>query len=523
MTYRHPKMKNKLSGFWILTLSLALFTLLIHLFTCTNYELHRDELLYMALGRHLSFGYMSTPPLMGFLGFLLQHLFGYSGPAIKLLPALSGTFSVIVIALMVRELGGKNFAVAIACSAFILSPAFLRSDNQFMPVPFDEFFWLALAYLALLLVNTQNEKLWIAIGALTAIAFLNKYSIVFFAGALFISLLLSPHRTLLRSKYLVYGLVLAFIIASPNLYWQAQHHFPVITHMGELRRTQLVNENPFTFTMGQLLMNMPGLFIWLTGLLCLLFLKTERKFRFIAISYVIAMAFLMAGKGKAYYALGAYPMLFAAGGYTLEKYFIGKLTWLKYLFIANALLVGVLIMPLSLPVLPLEKMVAYCKLSSQFIGSWPTRWEDGKNHLIPQDYADETGWIQLSDLVVSAYQSLDSAGQKSCMIYTNDYGQASAIQYYGKQKGLPDPVSMSDAFLFWAPDSTDKTTLIYVGRNPGKLDTLFNTYALFGILRNKYFREDGLQVFVCQNPKPYWKTYYTGNVRELKKEIAINQ
>jgi len=229
----------------------------------------------------------------------------------------------------------------------------------------------------------------------------------------------------------------------------------------------------------------------------------------------------MLGKGKAYYALGAYPMLFAAGGYVLEKYFTGKLAWLSYLFMANVFVVGIFIMPLSLPVLPIEKMVGYCKLASNFIGNWPTRWEDGKNHLLPQDYADETGWQQLSAIVVSAYQSLDSAGQKNCMIYANDYGEAGAIQYYGKQKGLPDPVSMSDAFLFWAPDSTDKTTLIFIGRNPGKLDSLYNNYRLFGTVNNPYFRENGLNVYVCQNPKPYWQTYYRANVKELKDELNI--
>jgi hypothetical protein len=512
-------MKNANKGFWLLTISLSLFTLLIHLFTCTNYELHRDELLYMAMGRHLSFGFMSTPPLMGFLAFLIQHFFGYSELAIKLLPALSGMASVVIIALIVKELGGKNFAVFAGCLAFILSPAFLRSDSMFMPVPFDEFFWLLLAYLVVKLVSTGNEKLRIAIGLTTGIAFLNKYSIIFFAVALFLSLLLSPHRKLLWSKYLAYAILVALIITAPNLLWQAQHHFPVISHMGELRRTQLVNENPVTFTMGQILMNMPGIFIWLTGLTGLLFLKRERKFQFIALSYVFAMIFLMLGKGKAYYALGAYPMLFAAGGYMMEKYFTGRLVWLSYAFMVNALVIGILILPLSLPVLPIEKMEGYCKLASKYIGDWPTRWEDGKNHRIPQDYADQTGWKQLAGLVVSAYNTLDTNEQKHCLIYARDYGQTGAIQYYGKQHGLPDPVSFSDAFLFWAPDSVDNICMIAIGRDPGKLDSPYNNWHLAATVDDQYFRENGIHIYVCRNPKPYWKTYYQGNVKEMKEEF----
>ena len=508
-------MKNT-RNFWWLTIGLAGFTLLMHLFTATNYELHRDELLYMAMARHLSFGYMSTPPLMGFMAYLIQHFWGYSELGVKLFPILSGVASVIIIALLVRELGGKNFAVFVGCVAFILSPAFLRSDHQFMPVPFDEFFWLLVAYLVVRLVNTGNEKIWIGIGVAIAVAFLNKYSIIFFAAALFLALLISEHRKLLWSKYLGYALLVAVVIVSPNLVWQWQHHFPVITHMGELRRTQLVNENPVTFILGQLLMNMPGVFIWLTGLFGMRFLKGEKKFRFIAVSYGFAMVFLMLGKGKAYYALGAYPMLFATGAYVMEKYLTGKLRWLSYAFVANVFVVGIFILPLSLPVLPVEKMDRYCKFSTRFIGDWPTRWEDGKNHPIPQDYADETGWKQLSDLAVAEYYKLDSDDRRHCLVFANDYGQAGALQYYGKQQGLPDPVSLSDAFLFWAPDSVSNTCMILVARDPNKLDGLFNDYKEAATLHNEYFREDGLHIYVCRDPKPCWKVYYQTHVKELK-------
>ena len=228
------------------------------------------------------------------------------------------------------------------------------------------------------------------------------------------------------------------------------------------------------------------------------------------------MVLLMLGKGKAYYALGAYPMLFATGGYVLEKYFTGKLRWLSYAFVAKVFVVGLFILPLSLPVLPVEKMERYCKVSARFIGDWPTRWEDGKNHAIPQDYADETGWKQVSDLTVRIYNKLDSNEQKHCLIYAKNYGAAGAIQYYGKQAGLPDPVSLSDAFLFWAPDSVDNTTMIMVAHEPGKLDSLYNTWSEAATVNDKYFRENGMHIYLCRDPKPYWKVYYETNVKELK-------
>jgi hypothetical protein len=66
-------MMNKKS-FWILTISLMLVKLLIHFFTSTNYELHRDEMLYFSMGSHLWWGFASTPPLLGFLWFVVKRI-----------------------------------------------------------------------------------------------------------------------------------------------------------------------------------------------------------------------------------------------------------------------------------------------------------------------------------------------------------------------------------------------------------------------------------------------------------------
>jgi len=187
--------------------------------------------------------------------------------------------------------------------------------------------------------------------------------------------------------------------------------------------------------------------------------------------------------------------------------------------VLNVIVVGILIMPLSLPILPVAKMEGYCKQSARFIGDWPVRWEDGESHRIPQDYADQTGWKQLAGLVAAAYNKLDRDEQKHCIIYAKDYGQAGALQYYGKQQGLPDPICFSDAFLFWAPDSVNSSTMIMVAREPGKLDSLYNNWSEVATVDDKYFRENGLNVYMCKNPKPYWKEYYQGNVKELKDEF----
>jgi hypothetical protein len=202
-------------------------------------------------------------------------------------------------------------------------------------------------------------------------------------------------------------------------------------------------------------------------------IKAERRIRFIGLSYVFVITILMLGRGKAYYALGAYPMLFAAGGYVMEKYFTGRLVWLTYVFVGFAVALSALILPHSLPILKAEKMASYCRVSSRYLGDWATRWEDGTQHAIPMTYADMTGWKQLAGIVTAAYQGLDGDERKHCLIFAQNYGQAAAIEYYGCPYGLPEPVSLNDAFLFWAPDSINSTTLICVDEDPGDISELF--------------------------------------------------
>ena len=204
---------------------------MLHFLTNTNYELHRDAYLYLALGDHLDFGYWSVPPMIAVLGKLTRFLFGDSVFAIRLFPALIGAISVVIIGMIVRNLGGKKWAILIACTAYIFSLAFLRSNTLLQPVAFNQFYWLLISLFIVKLVQTKNPKYWLHLGVIYGLAFLNKYSIAFLVVAFFIALVLTRDRHLFRSKYFLVGASLAFLIILPNLVWQYNHNFPVVKRM----------------------------------------------------------------------------------------------------------------------------------------------------------------------------------------------------------------------------------------------------------------------------------------------------
>ncbi len=503
-------------SFWFLTISLAIFKLFVHLCTGSNYELHRDEMLYFSMGSHLSWGFASTPPFISFLAFIVKSLFGYQEFAVKLFPALFGASIIILIALFIKEIGGNKPGIFFGCFAYIVSTAMLRTASLFMPVIFELFFWMLFLYFVLKLINRQNQKYWIWIGISFGLAFLNKYSILILGFSTLIAMLISENRKLLFSKYLIFGSLLSLLIISPNIIWQIEHNLAVVTHMKELYRTQLVHVSILKFLLEQIMMNYPALLIWLAGLIMLLFVKAEKKYKVFAYIFLIVLLLFLILKGKPYYSLGVYVMMFAFGGYCMEKYLKGNLKSIKHTLIIFAIISTIITLPFGLPVLPQKQMEKFCTFFSEYITSEPMRGEANIFYPLPQDYMDMTGWKETADLVFLAYNKLDSIQKTSCIIYANNYGQASAIEFYGKKYCLPPVVCLNDSYIFWAPDSLTALNTIVTDNQLGDIPRLFNNYIEIGEISNRYFRENGLKIYLCQSPTPLLNKFFKDRIKEHK-------
>lgn len=504
-----------LSAEWMLIISFAIFKLAIHFFTNTNYGLHRDEYLYLALADHLDFGFVSVPPSIAAFARIASILFGDSVFGVRFFPALIGAASVVIIGLMAKNLGGGKWAIGLACTAFIVSPAFLRSNSLFMPVSFDQFYWLLSAYFILKLIQTQNPKFWIHLGIVAGLAFLNKYAIAFLILAFIFALLLTPHRKLFLSKYFALSLLIGFVIIVPNLIWQFNHNWPVVGHMAELQRTQLVNVNIPDFIIMQFLMNLPGVFVWLAGFVFLLFFA-DGKYRALGYTFLGVFLLLILLRGKHYYTLGIYTPLFAAGGYAIEQSFTNRFSFVKPALIALMVVITLPVVPYSLPVLTYDEMVVYAEKSKRFGLEGALRWEDGRVHSLPQDYADMTGWEELGEKVATVYQNLSATEKAQCAIYAENYGEAGAVKYFGKKYGLPEPICFNETFLLWAPDSANTNMVIYINDETDDIDYFFSEVKRVGEISNPYARENGLPIYLCRNPQNGFADFYREMVGGLK-------
>lgn len=487
-----------------------------------GYDFHRDELLYLALGGHPDWGYWSNPPMIGWFA-ALSRLFSPEAVEMVRISSLLASMGTMWLAVrMAGMMGGGFFATSITGLAMLICPPYLRTMVMFQPVVFDIFFWTLGSYCLLAYLKTKENRWLLSFGATIGLGLLNKYLLFLYVAALLAGMLLTPERQLFRRKTLYYAAGLALLIWLPNLIWQITHHFPVFHHMHELSEEQLTNVSPAGFIIGQLLSHLPFLVLILLGVV-FFFVKPGKPFRLLGWMVVFTELLLLVLHGKDYYAFGLMPMVLAAGAVLLEYLTAGRLAGVivRAGLLGFAFLTGLYLSPFSVPFLPVEQMVVFCENVKQTTGlTKPMDWEDGKTHALPQDYADMQGWREIAGMVSSAWQQSDD--KEHTLIYAENYGQAGAIDWYGRQLGLPPVLSFSDAYLLWAPDKLDRevSTFIYVNDEMGEdVQAIFADITLVGELKMPYAREIGTRVYLCKAPRVSFRDFYAARIGGIKASL----
>ncbi|GAA4318593.1 ArnT family glycosyltransferase [Flaviaesturariibacter amylovorans] len=435
------------------------------------FELHRDEYLYYAQGRHLALGYLENPPLIGLLGWV-SSLFGGGDFWIKFWPSLFGAATLWLTLRLVKGFGGGLYALLIAGLGLILS-AYLRVHFLFQPNFLDIFSWtLASFFLQRYLLRQQHRDLYWLAGAL-AFGWWGKYSVLFYVLALLLALLATKHRVLLVRRPLWIAAAIGAALVLPNLAWQYFHNWPLVHHMQELRDTQLQYLSKTDFLKEQLLMFLPVSFVCIGGLWWLFRSATFRVFGFL---YVFILALLMLGSGKGYYALGIYPVLLAAGG-----------RWLEGALRARALRLTAagVIVALALPAIPLLLPLQAPPAMAATNERWGLkdmgilRWEDQKDHALQQDFADMQGWRELTEKTERYFQRLPDSTKAGTVVFGRNYGFASAMAYYAKDPYFRSRIiSDNGTHLLWIPDRFHYRHILFVGEEaPPPGDVVWEHFA----------------------------------------------
>jgi 4-amino-4-deoxy-L-arabinose transferase-like glycosyltransferase len=301
-------------------LLIAVGVLIVHLATSHQYGFHRDELGFLEDSRFLDWGYVSYPPVTPLLARVASELFGASPAGMRMLPAIAQSVAVLLSGLIARELGGDRWAQTVAAAAVAIAPFAVLTGGLFLYVSFEYVSWVGIGYCVVRLLKSSDPRWWVPIGALVGLGLMTKYTVAVCAIGLGVGLLLTPARGIIRSPWLIAGILIAVVTITPNLIWQVQHTFVSLEFLQNIRerdvrigRTQ--GFLPEQLYVGASVVTLP---LWLGGLWFYLRSASGAPFRTLGWMYLVSFTVFLVSQGRSYYLAPAYPTLLAAGAVALE-------------------------------------------------------------------------------------------------------------------------------------------------------------------------------------------------------------
>jgi 4-amino-4-deoxy-L-arabinose transferase-like glycosyltransferase len=476
----------------VLVLSaLSTVILLVHFLMGNGYGFHRDELQFLDDARHLQWGFVAYPPMTSFFGRIAIALFGISVQAFRLPAAVVNAVSLVLAGLMARDLGGGRAAQVVALLLGI--PLALTFSSVLQYNTFDLLAWSVLILSVAHLLRTGDERYWLGAGLGVGLGVLSKYAIAFPLVSLLAALIVLPsQRHHLKSRWFWLGALLATAIAAPNLLWLARHHFITLQMEHFIHARDVRHGRADGYFTDQIIFTMFGLPFAVGGLIALV---RSQRFRLLSVFYLGPFVLLALAKGRGYYLLPAYPVLYAAGAVGLERWLATREKALRGL-VYGAVVAAVFAEAAG---------IAWSYLPVWRPGSAGWNWQMKHN----SDVANEVGWPEFVAQVAAVRDRLPASDREKLAVLAENYGEAGAIELYGPQYGLPVPIATVNSFhdRGWGP--FEPQTVIVVGGHLEDESKFFEGCSVVGMVHLPYDVQDEEtvdhpQILVCHHLKEPW-------------------
>jgi dolichyl-phosphate-mannose-protein mannosyltransferase len=388
-----------------------------------RYGWHRDELYYAVAGLHLQGGYVEFPPVTALLAALARELFGWSLVGLRAITILASAGTVMVGALVARELGATRRAQTLAAVMIGFSPGMLGTNLLFQPVALDQLATMVVLWLALRLALGRGS--WPLLAVVVGIGLETKYTIAVVL-VLLIATFLVWRRDILRSWGFPLAVAIAASLLVPNLVWEAGHGW-VSVHWFLNPPPSGSDETRPQFVINLILLTLVAFPVAVAGVVSLVRRRALRPLGWTVVG-TVATYFVLGG--KSYYALPVVLFALAAGAIPLDRW-----ATRRRLLAAGAVFVttGLLILPLTLPVLPLHTAVSLGVIKAR------------------GDYQSEVGWPAYVRLVERRAAGAD-------VIVADNYGEAGALELFGR--GLPPVASADVTMRYWRPQVAGRHALV---------------------------------------------------------------
>lgn len=431
----------------VLLCSSAVFTVLVALSPWYGY--YRDELYFRMLAEHApSWGYVDQPPLTPLLAKAGIWLFGDTVTGIRVPAALCTAVTVVLAAMIAAELGGRRRAQLITALATGTALYPLLVGHTLLTSSPDLVAWTAVWLLAARALLRHDGRWWLAAGAVFGLALYNKYLILLLGVGIIAGLAVCGPRRVLRSRWLAAGVLLALVIGSPNLIYQAVHGWPQF-RMASALANEAGMLNRLVTLPGQLvLIGLPLVPVWIGGMVALFRSQRWRAVRSLAAAHLGVVALVLISNGRMDYAAATLVPLLAAGCVRLEDWSYSRRgrRWFTGAIAGNAAISALVV----LPVVPVG-----------WLAHTPVP-------LLNPEVRDGVGWSDLAGRVAQVQHSLPISEQRRDVLLAEDYGEAGALARYGDRYHLPDVYSGHNQLGKWMPPATARN-VVAVGVDPATL------------------------------------------------------
>jgi 4-amino-4-deoxy-L-arabinose transferase-like glycosyltransferase len=452
-----------------------------HVGVSGRYGFHRDELYYVAAGRHPALGYVDQPPLVPLLARAVTEVAGQHLWPLRTVAGVVHAALVVLAALIARELGGGRRALLLAASATATMPLLIATGSLFQTVVFDQLWWTAALLLVVHLLKGADTRWWLAVGMIFGVGLQTKWTIALLALGLATGLAAVPEaRHHLRAPWLWAGGCLAFALWLPNLVWQALNDWPTLEFTRNNNERVRAEEGRLGFVLLQIALVGPlavplvaagAVWLW-------------RRWRALAVAWATIAAVLLTIGGKAYYLGPMYGLAVAAGAVATEDWLAASpRRWRRAIaaLAANALVA-------LAAVAPVAPVGVYAEVF----------------HDLNDEVGEQVGWPEMVDLVVTVVAVLPAREQEDVRVVTASYGEAAAIDLYGPARGLPLGTALSahNSYADWWADREPVGTFVTVGYPRSALEPycdVVGPVAVVGQVDGLDNEVAGAPVLVCRN------------------------
>lgn len=459
----------------VLTLTLAVFA--------GQYGYHRDELYFRMLPP--SWGYLDQPSLTPLLARVFSHLVADEVWAVRIPAIAFAVVSVLVVALITREVGGGRLAQGLSAWGYAFASLTLTMGHVLLTASLDLLVWPAVILLIIRALLRNQPRWWLLAGVVVGVSMYNKFLIAMLLISVASGLLVLGPRRILWSKWVLGATFLALVIAAPNLIYQATNGWPQFA-MGAALAAK--NGDSVRITMWPFLLLMLGpplVPFWIAGIVALIRRRVWRPIRSLVVAFAVLLILVCISGGQFYYPYGMLTALFAIGCVPAAEFARRSRTRRVFVIAAIALNSAVCAL-ISLPIVPIDI------LGSTVISD------------INSATPDQVGWptyVHQIDDVVNGI-----GDERGVVILASNYGEAGALARFG-QPGQPAVYSGHNALYALGPPPDDTTTAVVVGGMLPTVAPYFTSCTVMSHLTNAVGvdnEEQDQPIALCRTPRVSW-------------------